>query len=241
MVLIALTCRHSHQDGVSHIQDPYVKAVEQGGGLPVVLPPSLSPAASVDILSRMDGLFLSGGSDLSPYFFGQQPHPRLGEVEALRDEQEIALVKVALELGLPILGICRGMQVINAALGGTIIQHIDEDRASAIQHTQNAPGWYRQHQVKIVPGTMLAATLGTGEIGVNSFHHQVVDQVAPGLTISATSPDGLAEAFESREPWILGVQWHPERMIVRYPEFLGLFELFCNRCKENSCSNNKEE
>lgn len=234
MPLIAVTCRHSHQQGVSHIQDAYVQAVEKAGGLPVVLPPSLSPAASVDILSRMDGLFLSGGSDLSPSFFGKPPHPRLGEVEALRDEQEIALVKAALGLGLPIFGICRGMQVINAALGGTILQHIDEDRVGAIQHRQEAPGWHRHHQVEIVPGTMLAAALGPGAIGVNSFHHQVVDQVAPGLTISAASPDGLVEAFESREPWILGVQWHPERMIARYPEFLGLFELFCSQCNNKS-------
>jgi len=232
LAIIAVTCKHSNEDGISFIKDGYIEAIEQAGGQPVVMPPSLSPAASAEILRHLDGLLLSGGDDLSPLFFAQQPQPRLGEVDALRDEQEIALVNEALKLGLPILGICRGLQVLNVALGGTILQHIDEDGVHAIQHRQNAPGWHRHHHVRIQPETMLADALGKGDIGVNSFHHQVVDKVAPGLTISATSPDGLVEALESREPWILGVQWHPERMFAQHPEFLRLFELFCTRCKE---------
>jgi putative glutamine amidotransferase len=232
MAVIAVTCKYSNQDELSFIKDGYIQALEQAGGLPVVLPPSLSPAASVKALDKMDGLLLSGGDDLSPLIFAQQPHPRLGEVDALRDEQEFALVKAALKLGLPIMGICRGLQVINAALGGTILQHINEDDVKAIQHRQNAPGWHRHHHVRIHPETMLAEALGHGDVGVNSFHHQAVDKVPPGLTISAVSPDGLVEALECREPWILAVQWHPERMFARHPEFLRLFELFCNQCNE---------
>lgn len=231
MTLIALTCMHNYKDRRSSIADGYIEALEKVGATPVVLPPSLSPQASAKALQGMDGLLLTGGPDMSPLYFGQQPQPGLGSIDVLRDEQEVALIKEAYRLGKPMLGICRGMQMINAVLGGTIIQHLKLEGPTAIQHQQRAVGWHKYHHVEVRPGTILASAIGDGIIGVNSFHHQVVDEIAPRLVVSATSPDGLVEAIEGVEPWILGIQWHPEMMWKRYPEFLGLFKVFAAACK----------
>lgn len=227
MPLIAVTCMYDDKERRSFLKDGYIQALERVGAVAAVLPPSLSPQASAQALSRMDGLLLSGGTDVAPLRYGQQPRPNLGPVDPLRDEQEFALVRKAIELGLPILGICRGMQVINAVLGGDLIQHIDGN----IQHQQQAPGWHRHHSVRIEPGTILARALGRSELGVNSFHHQAVGTVAPGLKVSARSPDGIIEAVESSEPWILAVQWHPELMWQRHEEFLGIFRAFVGACR----------
>ena len=231
MTLIALTCMHSHKDRRSSLSDSYIEALEPTGVTPVVLPPSLSPQASARALQGMKGLLLTGGVDMSPLRFGQQPDPGLGSIDAYRDEQEIAMVQEALRLGLPMFGICRGVQVINAVLGGTIVQHLSSDVPQAIQHNQRGAGWNPHHHIEVKPGTVLASALGEGTIGVNSFHHQVVDKLAPGLVASATSPDGMVEAIEGIDPWVLGVQWHPELMWQRYPKFLRLFEIFAAACK----------
>lgn len=230
MTLVAVTSMHNRKDSRCSLSDAYIQAMESAGIIPVILSPCLSPEASVMALHRMDGLLLSGGTDMSPLHYGQQPRPGLGSIDSYRDEQEIALVREATKLGLPIFGICRGIQVINAVLGGTITQHISKD-GEAIQHEQNAAGWHRHHHVEITPGTMLASIFGAGDIGVNSYHHQAVDQLAPGLVVSAISPDGVIEGVESTNPWILGVQWHPELMVNRHREFLGLFKVFAEACK----------
>lgn len=238
MTLVAVTCMHNHKDKRSSLSDGYIEGLERAGAIPIILPPSLSPQASVKALQRADGLLLSGGPDMSPLYFGQQPRPGLGSIDAYRDEQEIALVKEAYKLGLPMFGICRGIQIINAVLGGTIIQHHEPQGEEGIQHRQSAPGWHRHHHVEVKQGSLLAGALGEGPMGVNSYHHQVVDKIAPGLTICATSPDGLVEAIESTKPWILGVQWHPEMMWQRHPEFLRLFELFAAACRgDKRCQN----
>lgn len=230
MTLIAVTSMHNYKDHRSSLSDNYIEALELAGGIPVILPPSLSPEASVQALKKMDGLLLSGGPDLSPLYFGQQPQPHLRSIDALRDQQEIALIKAAREQGMPIFAICRGIQVLNAVLGGTITQHIDETLPGAIQHSQKAPQWHRHHHITIKSETMLASILGEGTIGVNSYHHQVVDKVAPGLMVSAVAPDGLVEAVECASPWTLAVQWHPEMMWRRHGEFLRLFEAFVTAC-----------
>lgn len=230
MATIAITCMHNYQGGYSRISDGYIKAIEQAGGGPIVLPPALSPSAGVKLLSLADGLLLTGGNDLSPFLYGREPHPQLGDGAVRRDEQEPLLIKEALRLGLPILGVCRGMQIINVTLGGTIIQHINQEGPEAIQHRQNSPGWRRHHHVDIKSGTRLAGILGSGAIGVNSHHHQAVEKLAPGLEVSAYAPDGTIEAVESASPWITGVQWHPEMMFEHYPEFLKIFQAFVAAC-----------
>lgn len=231
MIYIAVTGTHNHKDGYSSINDSYVKALEEAGAIPVMLPTSLSPEKSVQALERMDGLLFSGGPDMSPLYFGQQPQPDLGSVDHIRDEQEIALFKAALERGLPMLGICRGIQVLNVLMGGTIIQHLGANRENAIQHKQLAPSIYPHHLVEIRGGTIVGKALGEGTIAVNSCHHQAVGQVAPGLTVSAVAPDGVVEAIESVSPWILGIQFHPERLYPRQRKFLNVFHAFVAACR----------
>ncbi len=230
MTLIAVTCSHSHKDQRSSLSDAYVHALEQAGATPVILPPSLSPSKSARVLERMDGVLFSGGPDMSP-LIGHQPQPNLGTIDPYRDEQEGAMFEAARKLSLPILGICRGMQVINILMGGTIVQHLETHREKAIQHQQNAPGWHRHHHVEIKGGTILANILGEGAIGVNSYHHQAVGEIAQGLQVSAVAPDGVVEGIECSTPWILGTQWHPEMMFKKYDEFLGIFETFVAACR----------
>lgn len=230
MKTVVVTSWHREESQRSFIQDGYVQALEKVGLLPLVLSPALSPAASIKALGLADGLLLSGGDDLAPLHFGKQPAANLGYVDARRDHQELALVAEARRLQLPIFAICRGMQVVNAALGGTIIQHLWQNLPEAMQHRQKAPRWHRHHHVDIIEGTILASALGAGTVGVNSFHHQALDRIAPGLAVSATAPDGVVEAIEQHNPWLLAVQWHPEVMWQQYPEFLELFRVFALAC-----------
>jgi len=206
--------------------------LEKAGAIPVVLPPSLSPEKSVLALERMDGILFSGGPDMSPLLKGNQPGPNFGYIHPERDAQEAALFKAARERNLPMMGICRGIQVINLLMGGTVVQHLDPSRENAIQHQQQAPSWYGHHHVDIPAGTILAQALGVdGTIAVNSFHHQAVGEVAPGLRASAIAPDGVVEAIESTSPWILGTQFHPEKLYPKYGEFLNIFRTFVAACR----------
>lgn len=230
MIAVAVTCWHVEAEKRCYMQDGYIQALEKVGLLPLVLSPALSPVASIRALDFVSGLLLSGGDDLAPLHFGQQPVAQMGYVDARRDEQELALFAEARRREMPVFGICRGMQVINAALGGTIIQHLWQNRPDALQHRQNAPRWHRHHHVEIKEGTILATALGAGSIGVNSYHHQALDRLGPGLVVSATSPDGLVEAVEQTNPWLLAVQWHPEVMWQQYPEFIELFRVFALAC-----------
>lgn len=230
MKLVAVTCWHDYKENRSNIAEAYITSLEAVGLIPVVLPPSLSPAASAGALTGMAGLVLSGGDDLSPLVMGEEPEAFLGSVDPLRDEQELALITEARRLGLPILGICRGMQALNAALGGGIIQHLAQERPGAVQHTQKSPCWSRHHTIEIAPGTMLAEVFGTSKLGVNTIHHQGVGQIAPNFQASAWAADGVVEAIECSSPWMVGVQWHPEAMCGRYPEFLKLFKAFAAAC-----------
>jgi putative glutamine amidotransferase len=184
----------------------YVERVLRAGGQPVVLPPAGDPSC---VLPRLDGLVLSGGGDLDPSSYGAAPHPRTGYVRDFRDEAELALVRRALDAGLPFLGICRGAQVLNVALGGTLHQHVPDvvgdDRHCA------APGRYHRFPVTVAPGSVLAEALGAETATVAHYHHQAVDRLGAGLTATAWADDGLIEAVEAdRSAFALGVQWHPE-------------------------------
>ena len=196
---------------------PYLRAIEAGGGLPVVLAPD-DPALAAALLDRLDGLCLAGGPDLDPLGYGAgERHERLGETDRVVDAAELALARGAEERGLPILGICRGAQAMNVARGGTLHQHLDD-------HRQTTPATEPFHAVDIAPGSFLAALAGDQRVAVNSFHHQAVDRLGAGLRVSATAPDGTIEAIEDpTRPYFLGVQWHAEGM-VEQPEHLALFE-----------------
>lgn len=204
----------------------YVARVEEAGGLPVLLPTAVPERAS-EVLQRLDALLLSGGADLDPDLYGQPPHPRLGEVDRPRDLYEIALVKAARRAGLPILAICRGMQVVNVAYGGTLIQDLPSQRKEAAQHEQvTVEITQTGHAVRIEPGTQFHALAGSDQARVNSYHHQAVDRMAEGFRATAYAPDGVLEAMEHPEgPFFQCVQWHPERL-AGDPVSRGLFEAF---------------
>lgn len=223
--LIGITCSWDEEKSRFHLGKAYVEAVEAGGGVPVPLA-CIGDSGNLDRLAKaIDGLVLSGGGDVDPVYFGEEPIPASEEIYPVRDAFELALAGMALASGIPLLGICRGMQVINIAAGGDIYQDIGSQQGSnLIKHFQQAPRWHPTHQISVLPGTSLASILGSGPVRVNSYHHQAVRKVAPGFVVSARSADGVIEAVESPgHLFALGVQCHPEAMWKKHPLFLRLF------------------
>ena len=203
----------------AYVNSAYLAAVQQAGGVPVVLPPQLS-AASLSRLSReLDGLLLTGGGDIDPAAFGETPHSTVYEVAPTRDTLETAVVGIALERRLPILAVCRGIQLLNVALGGTLFQDVASEPGTELQHGQQEPRDQPAHKVRIATGSRLAETLGTDELEVNSMHHQAVKALGAGLTAVAWAPDEIIEGIEldDRSRFVVGVQWHPEEL-VRHSE-----------------------
>ena len=189
----------------------YTDALLDAGLRPYVLP-VLDPADADAMLDGMAGLVLTGGEDLDPALFGERPHARLGEVHAGRDAFEVALLLGAKARALPTLAICRGIQVANVALGGTLVQDLPSEWPGAIPHDGDWARDSRVHEMAVVPDARLAYALGATTLTVNSFHHQAVARVAEGLRIVARAPDGVIEGVEwsGDDWWMLGVQWHPE-------------------------------
>ncbi|AXG76974.1 gamma-glutamyl-gamma-aminobutyrate hydrolase family protein [Streptomyces paludis] len=181
----------------------YHRLVQRSGGLAALLPPDGDPEAAAAVVARLDGLVIAGGPDVEPVRYGADRDPRTGPPACERDAWELALIDAALAAGTPLLGICRGMQLLNVALGGTLVQHLDG-------HTSGTPGRFGEHPVKPVPGTLYNDLIPT-ELTVPTHHHQHVDRLGKGLTASAYATDGTVEAVELAGPgFTLGVQWHPE-------------------------------
>lgn len=211
------------QPSLHRLRADYVRSVEKARGLPVILAPGV-PGDAIEHLDRLDGLMLTGGSDVDPVLYGAKPHPRLGKVFRARDDFELALVREALRRDLPVLAICRGHQVLNVATGGTLIQDIPSELAGDVDHDPRRPRPERVHEVRILKGTRLRRLLGKETVGVNSFHHQGIGELGRGLVASAWSPDGLIEAVESPERrFVVGVQWHPESFWDEPTGFQPLF------------------
>ena len=210
-----------------------VRSVERAGGLPALIPLRLGGKTLRDLYTRLDGLLFSGGGDVHPDRYGATWHETLGGVDTERDRVELALAGWVAADTKPFFGICRGTQVLNVALGGTLYRDISE-YAGAIRHTYPAEGYaaQRPHEIKVEEDSVLARAVGQPLVAVNSLHHQAVKDVAPGLAVSARAPDGLVEALEiPHHPFALAVQWHPE-CLPDVPEQRALFEAFVEAARK---------
>lgn len=209
----------------------YTEAVAQLGGLPLMVS-NLAPELAAAYVAEADGLLLTGGVDVDPGFYGAEPHPRLGLIDLPRDHFELALFRSAQDKGVPVLGVCRGHQLLNVALGGTLHQHLPA-LGKTVQHEQEDIGGTPFHGVTLEPGSVLAQAFGAERVRTNSYHHQAVDQPGRGLRVVGRSADGVIEALEASEgSFVLGVQWHPEMSFPAHPEQLAPFAAFMRAVEE---------
>lgn len=209
----------------------YVRSVESAGLLPMAVPPLADPASAAEILDAAGGLLLTGGEDVDPKLYGAPAHPKLGAINPERDATELALFNAARERRLPVLAICRGIQLINVACGGTLYQDLPSEKPSEIQHDQPNDRAARTHSVTIAAGSRLIASTGAAEMAVNSYHHQAVSRLGAGFRVTATAPDGVIEGMESTDPawWMLAVQWHPEDLTTDVRSWdRGIFRAFAD-------------
>lgn len=230
-------------EGLPHswvMNSRYFVAAAEAGAVPVVIPLfDEDPDTLRAIYDRLDGVLLAGGVDMDPLTFGERPHPQLGRTDRARDVVELELAKWAIAERKPILGLCRGHQVLNVALGGTLWQDIGAQVPTAIKHDYFPNAGYARdylaHEVNIVPGSRLHAAFELPSVPVNSMHHQAVKDLAPALRVSAQAPDGMVEAIESgTEHFMVGVQWHPEVFEERDERTRRLFRAFVTAARRGS-------
>lgn len=216
-----------------NLSDSYVQAVRSAGGIPVLIPVGQSPEDWPALRAHLGGVLFTGGGDIDPVLFHGQPHPRVYEVDEGRDTLELGLARLAAESGWPFLGICRGIQVINVALGGTLYTDIQDQHPAHLKHDfyPDIPRNYLAHSVEVAAGSKLAAVVAPGKLEVNSLHHQGLDQLAPGLRAVAHSADPLVEAVELEgHPFGMGVQWHPE-WLQEHASMRALMRAFVDACR----------
>ncbi len=216
------------------ISADYINGIIDAGGMPVGIPVSGDTARCEAYIDIVDGLIVPGGEDVSPRLYGEDPVPQVNCSSYDKDVFEYQLIRLAMEEGIPILGICRGHQLINTVLGGTLIQDIPSQTDSKVCHVQaNEHRTELTHSVRCQPDSLLGRLLGEN-IHVNSFHHQAVREIAPALRATAWASDGIVEGMESEDGNIWTVQWHPENLYRRYPVFKNLFVHLVERAEEKS-------
>lgn len=211
--IIGVTTSISDDENLLQLNRSYTGAIIQAGGTPILLP-ACEDSESIKRCSAIcDGLLLSGGDDVDPSAYGEAQSWLCGTVSPLRDSFELALCRQFLRMNKPILAICRGIQVLNVALGGTLYQDLQSDLPESLAHRQKQKPWYASHPVSLEAGSLLSGILAADAVAVNSHHHQAIARPGNGLIICATAPDGVIEAVElPSHPFCVGVQWHPERL-----------------------------
>ena len=230
--LIGITTYGRDERGRYTLPGEYVAAVERAGAVPVLIPPV--PEHAQRYLDLVDGLVLAGGGDMDPGHYGGSAHETLYGVDAGRDRLELELARRIVERRQPTLAICRGMQVLNVALGGTLIEHLPAVVGEDVLH-RAPPRDPTPHAVAVTPGSRLASIAGTTECAPMSWHHQAIRTLAPGLEVVARAPDGTIEAVEMRaHPWLIAVQWHPELTAARDPAQQRLFDALVTACRSAS-------
>lgn len=231
--LIGITPWYDYDKKITYIRDGYCEGVGKAGGIGMLIPVTQDTAELDELFVRCQGLLISGGPDIDAALYGEKNLPFNEDISPYRDFLEMYLIKKAIEQNKPLFGICRGIQIMNAAMGGTLYQdiHSQINGRELIKHSQTAPKWYPTHTVIIEEGSKIHGIFGKNSIGVNSFHHQAVKDVAPGFTVSSRSEDGIIESIEYNDHiFAVGVQWHPELMWSKDYSFLGLFEEFVRCC-----------
>lgn len=240
--LIGIPC---HEDFRQHSGRPiycnnrtYTHALESVGGIAVLIPIFNDLTALESLLTRLDGLLFSGGADIEPDRYNGETHLQLGEVDPRLDEFELMLAHWAFQENIPILGVCRGMQLLNVALGGSLYQDINEQRPSSIQHCKrDLPRNTLIHSVHVDEGSRMEEILGTNEFWVNSLHHQAIKTPGKNVHISGWAEDGVAELMEARDyDFVMAIQCHPEEIFSSEPACTRLFSAFVKACSERSTS-----
>lgn len=227
--LIALTPYFNMDTNEPYMRPAYLKAIRAAGAIPLILPLDLKEDDLEEIAETFDGFLFTGGPDIHPFYFGEETQAHCGNVCLRRDQMELALLKLVMKTQKPILGICRGIQLLNVALGGDIYQDIPSQfpQDFPLAHTQPFDYVMPSHKVTVVPGSLLSRLTGCETLHVNSMHHQACRRIAPGLIASGHASGGLTEAIEKPDyPFFLGVQWHPEYLWDQDPAMKQIFEAF---------------
>jgi gamma-glutamyl-gamma-aminobutyrate hydrolase PuuD len=227
----------NYGDKGCELAEGYYLSVLQAGGTPVAIPPYSNKEALLTLLDKLDAIIFSGGGDINPLLLGEEPLPQLRSVCPQRDEAELLLAREAYRRQIPMLGICRGIQIMAAALGGKNYQDIYvQGKGATIKHSQDMPRHSASHTVNITEGSLLQHIFGSKQtLAVNSFHHQAVKDLGAGLVITARASDGIVEGFEKPDhPYLVAAQWHPERLVEgpHHPEHKPLFQSFVDACRK---------
>lgn len=232
--VIGITPSHNTDNDDINLRPTYIRAVMAAGGIPIVLPLEIADSDLPLYVQMCQGFLFSGGPDPHPFLFGEETQAHCGNVSAARDRMELKLLKTVMAVKKPVLGICRGIQIINVVLGGDIYQDLPSQVMSEFPIAHKQPFYYNipSHHVNVEAGTLLSVIAGGRDrIEVNSMHHQSVRRQAPGLTVSGTSPDGVIEALEKPDyPFLLGVQWHPEYLWQSDETAGNIFSAFVKAC-----------
>jgi len=242
--IIGISCdgieaAHKHHPPRVGQNQTYVNALVRAGAAPLLLPNVVDTDLLRALYENLDGLLLSGGGDIDPTRYGEPNHEKCGRINAERDEAELTLTRWVVEDGKPLLAICRGIQILNVALGGSLYQDIEAQVPDPLEHTwyPEHPRQHRSHTVAVTPGTRLAQIFEGASLPVNSLHHQALKDLAPPLTVSARASDKVVEAVElcspahGRHPFALGVQWHPEDLAPDDARQQGLFDSLVESCQ----------
>jgi len=220
------------KDDKHFLRNDYMQAIIRAGGLPFIIPIG-HEADIAQVVVLLDGLLLTGGNDINPMLFNEEPHTHLGEVSPSRDLFELELARQMLVADKPILGICRGLQLLNVAVGGTLYQDLhQQNEGTMLQHLQKSPTTHPSHFVKLTKGSLLEEIAGSERVQVNSFHHQALRDVPSVFKVTGRASDGVIEAVESiDEKFVLGVQWHPELLVTKGDAVsLRIFDRFVDAC-----------
>lgn len=232
--VIGMTAFFNDDNGRVHkINTSFVEAILKNGGIPLIIPVTADTSYITEMVERIDGLLVPGGQDVAPHLYGEEPCPQVSFARTKDDLFEMELIRQVQKAGKPILGICRGEQIINVTFGGTLYQDIPSMVKSPINHVQSLKIRSEpMHFADVVSDSHLAKLLGVTKVHINTYHHQAVKDVAEGFRVVATAKDGIIEAIESLDGRIIGVQWHPELMQEEAAEFQRLFQGFLALCSE---------